>query len=180
VKTFKLCFSLLVLSLLFGCASVTGTKSQQVAIAATCDGVQVSGASCTVSNDKGSWPTTTPGSVNLTKSYEDISVNCTAGESQGASVMSSKSNGGVWGNILLGGGIGYLVDRNTGAGFNYPTSISVPLGDDCQNFRKGRSRVDASNDGPVTRLKNLQGLYDRGLITEEELADRRKKMLDDM
>lgn len=29
--------------------------------------------------------------------------------------------------ILAGGGIGYLVDRNTGAGFNYPDSITVVL-----------------------------------------------------
>jgi hypothetical protein len=32
-----------------------------------------------------------------------------------------------WGNILLGGGIGYIVDRNTGAGFDYPPTIIVAL-----------------------------------------------------
>ena len=168
----------LLLPLIFGCASVTGSKEQQTSITATCDGVQVSGATCTVTNDKGSWTTKTPGSVNLTKSYEDISVKCTFADSQGAAVMSSKSNGGVWGNILLGGGIGYLVDRNTGAGFNYPTSITVPLSDGCQKAKQGVA-VNGKPD-VAERLKNLQNLFDRGLISSDELASRRKKILEDM
>ena len=168
----------LLLPLIFGCASVTGSKEQQTAITATCDGVQVSGATCTVTNDKGSWTTKTPGSVNLTKSYEDISVKCTFADSQGAAVMSSKSNGGVWANILLGGGIGYLVDRNTGAGFNYPTSITVPLGEGCQKAKQGVAVT--SKPDVEERLKNLQNLFDRGLISSDELASRRKKILEDM
>ena len=45
----------------------------------------------------------------------------------GHETIVSKSNGAVWGNIILGGGIGYVVDRNTGAGFDYPNSITVML-----------------------------------------------------
>ncbi|MHB1100694.1 MAG: hypothetical protein ACYCZR_14180, partial [Burkholderiales bacterium] len=30
-------------------------------------------------------------------------------------------------NILAGGGIGYVVDRETGAGFDYPNTITVML-----------------------------------------------------
>jgi len=45
----------------------------------------------------------------------------------GKETVVSKSNGSVWGNILLGGGIGYIVDRNTGAGFDYPNTITVML-----------------------------------------------------
>jgi hypothetical protein len=33
----------------------------------------------------------------------------------------------VWGNILIGGGIGYIIDRNTGAGFDYPATVTVNL-----------------------------------------------------
>ena len=51
----KLAILLVVAPLMFGCASVTGSKEQQTAITATCEGVQVSGATCTVTNDKGSW-----------------------------------------------------------------------------------------------------------------------------
>jgi len=45
----------------------------------------------------------------------------------GNETLVSKSNGAVWGNIIAGGGIGYIVDRNAGAGFNYPDHISVAL-----------------------------------------------------
>jgi hypothetical protein len=180
MKKIRWLFTVLVLPTMFGCASVTGSKEQQTAITATCEGVQTSGATCTVTNDKGSWTTKTPGAVNLTKSYEDISVRCTFGESQGASVLSSKSNGGVWANILLGGGIGYLVDRNTGAGFNYPTSITVPLGEGCQREKSGVTATSSGKGDAEERLKNLQNLYDRGLISSDELASRRKQVLEDI
>jgi hypothetical protein len=39
----------------------------------------------------------------------------------------SKAQGMLWANIIAGGGIGYVVDRNTGAGFDYPNSITVFL-----------------------------------------------------
>ena len=180
MRIIRLVLIALLLPAVISCASVTGSKEQQTSITATCDGVQVSGATCTVTNDKGSWTTKTPGSVNLTKSYEDISVRCTFADSQGVAVMSSKSNGGVWGNILLGGGIGYLVDRNTGAGFNYPTSITVPLGEGCQSAKPGLAAAANSKPDAEERLKNLQNLYDRGLISSDELASRRKQVLEDL
>jgi F0F1-type ATP synthase assembly protein I len=31
------------------------------------------------------------------------------------------------GEILVGGGIGYIIDRNTGAGFDYPSTIVIML-----------------------------------------------------
>ncbi len=49
------------------------------------------------------------------------------GKVSGHETLVSKSNGAVWGNILIGGGIGYIVDRNTGAGFDYPSSVAVVL-----------------------------------------------------
>ena len=33
----------------------------------------------------------------------------------------------MWANILLGGGVGYIVDRNTGAGFNYPDTSVINI-----------------------------------------------------
>lgn len=180
MRIIRFALAALLLPLVIGCASVTGSREQQTQISTTCNGVQISGATCTVVNDKGSWTTNTPGSVNLTKSYEDISVRCTFADSQGAAVMSSKSNGGVWGNILIGGGIGYLVDRSTGAGFNYPTSINVPLGEGCQRSKQNLPAAASSKPDVEERLKNLQNLFDRGLISTYELASRRKKILEDL
>lgn len=63
------------------------------------------------------------------KSTGDLIIDCKKGSMAGNSTLISKSNGAVWGNILLGGGIGYLVDRNTGAGFDYPNTTTIMMRD---------------------------------------------------
>lgn len=115
--------------LLVGCASVTGSNMQPVSITAIHNGDEVEGAKCSLMNDKGSWYATTPGSVTIQKSYGDMTVTCKKkGTPTGVLAIASHSNGGVWGNVLAGGIIGYAVDASSGAGFNYPTSINVEMG----------------------------------------------------
>ena len=87
----------------------------------------MSGVGCTLTNDAGKWFVTTPGTVTVQKSTGDMAVECKKDSLSGTETVVSKSNGGVWGNILAGGPIGYVVDRNTGAGFDYPNSITVAL-----------------------------------------------------
>ena len=43
------------------------------------------------------------------------------------SIESSHTNASTWGNIILGGGVGYIVDRNSGAAFVYPGQIKIAL-----------------------------------------------------
>lgn len=112
---------------LTGCASVTGSKLQPVSVQTIQDSKEIAGAGCTLTNDAGKWFVTTPGTVTIQKSTGDLAVDCKGSESTGHETVVSKANGGVWGNIILGGGIGYIVDRNTGAGFDYPTNITVML-----------------------------------------------------
>ncbi|MHB9116671.1 MAG: hypothetical protein ACYC2R_00145 [Burkholderiales bacterium] len=122
--------SLSVVSLLAmtGCASITGSKLQPVSVQTFQDNKEVAGAGCTLTNDAGKWFVTTPGSVTVQKSTGDMAVDCGKGDSAvGHETVVSKSNTAVWGNIIVGGGIGYIIDRNTGAGFDYPNSITVML-----------------------------------------------------
>lgn len=112
---------------LTGCASVTGSKLQPLSVQTIQDGKEVAGVGCTLTNDAGKWFVTTPGSVTVQKSTGDMAVDCTKEELRGHENLVSKSNGAVWGNIILGGGIGYIIDRNTGAGFDYPTNVTVVL-----------------------------------------------------
>ncbi|MFM8466924.1 MAG: hypothetical protein ACKOAO_05110 [Oxalobacteraceae bacterium] len=119
------------LSLLTGCASITGSKNQPVSVSATCDGQPVTEASCTLMNDKGSWYVKTPGSVMIQKAYGDLAVDCKKGDSVASTKFKSSSNGGVWGNILAGGIIGYAVDASSGAGFDYPSTMTVTLPPPC-------------------------------------------------
>ena len=111
-----------------GCASITGENVQPVSVATVQDNKEVAGAGCTLINDAGKWFVTTPGTVMVHKSTGDLSVDCKKdGGLSGTETLVSKSNGAVWGNILLGGGVGYVVDRQTGAGFNYPNNAAVVL-----------------------------------------------------
>ena len=112
---------------LTGCASITGSKLQPVSVQTVLDGKEVSGVSCTFTNDAGKWFVTSPGSVTVQKSTADMTVDCEKGELRGRENLVSKNNGAVWGNILAGGGIGYIVDRSTGAGFDYPNTVIVVL-----------------------------------------------------
>ena len=114
-----------------GCASITSGKNQPISVNAVCDGQPVVEASCTLMNDKGSWHVKTPGSVMIQKAYGDLAVDCKKGESVASSKFKSKSNGAVWGNILAGGIIGYAVDAGSGAGFDYPSTMTVILPPPC-------------------------------------------------
>ena len=113
--------------LLSGCASITGSKLQPVSVQTIQDGKEVAGVGCTLTNDTGKWFVTTPNSITVQKNTNNIAIDCLKNELRGRETIVSKSNGGVWGNILAGGPIGYVVDRNNGAGFDYPTSVTVVL-----------------------------------------------------
>jgi len=115
--------------LLQGCASITESTSQSVSVQTYQKGVQVTGASCTLQNNKGTWTVTSPGSVVVHKSFGDISANCTkTGYDSGGASYKSSSNLGVWGNVLIGGGIGAIVDGSNGAGYNYPDLFKIEMG----------------------------------------------------
>ncbi|MEO5355572.1 MAG: nuclear transport factor 2 family protein, partial [Magnetococcus sp. XQGC-1] len=83
-----------------------------------------------MTNDKGEWLVTTPGSVTIRRSADDLSVKC---EKEplipGFAVVKSSVKGMAFGNVLFGGGIGAGVDAVTGAAFDYPSLISVEMGE---------------------------------------------------
>ena len=64
----------------------------------------------------------------IQKSYQDLVVRCAKdGHHPGLATVSS-SAGMVWGNILFGGLIGLAVDGSQGAGYDYPSLITVEMG----------------------------------------------------
>lgn len=112
------------------CASIIDSKHQDVAVAATYQGQTVPDSQCSLQNDEGNWQLTAPNSVVVRKSYDDMTVSCQRdGYPTGTVTLVSKANMPVWGNIVFGGIIGYIVDRSTGAGFDYPKNVTVALGE---------------------------------------------------
>jgi hypothetical protein len=121
--------SALILTTLSGCASITGTTGQSVSVEARQQAQQVSGASCELANSKGKWFVTTPGSVQIRRSNDDLIVICTKeGLEPGRATVASETKGSMFGNILFGGGIGAIVDHSSGAAYEYPTLIQIMMG----------------------------------------------------
>ena len=126
----KIAVSVLALALLSGCASITGSEGQSVAVSATSlEGTPVDKAECTLANDKGQWTTSAPSFVTVRRSDEDLTVTCKKpGMMDGILKAVSRAAGSMYGNILFGGGIGALIDHNKGTGYNYPDRLPVKMG----------------------------------------------------
>ncbi len=90
----------------------------------------VMGANCKLINNKGTWFVTSPGSVSVRRSYEDMTVNCEKeGLEPGLAHVKSSTKGMAFGNILFGGVIGAGVDIASGAAYDYPPLFTVLMGD---------------------------------------------------
>jgi hypothetical protein len=118
-------FALIFLCFLYGCASISGSKNQAININTTCEGTPISGASCSLTNDSGSWFTKTPAAIFIRKSGGDLVVVCKKDQLQAATTFKSSTATGMWGNILAGGIIGAAIDAGTGAGYDYPNPMNI-------------------------------------------------------
>ena len=120
--------ALLALTQIIGCASIVNGQNQSVSVEARSTTGLIVGASCQLTNNKGTWFVVTPGSTMVQRSFEDMSVQCEK-ELYDPSLLAIKSatKGMVAGNILFGGLIGLGVDVATGAAYDYPPLISVAM-----------------------------------------------------
>ena len=115
-----------------GCATLTGNTEQMVLVQTIQDNRELTGAGCILSNDVGKWFVTTPGRITIRKSQEPLKVDCRKHGSPAIATddhIDPKLNGSVWGNVILTLGVGYFVDRNTGAGFDYPSILTIVMQD---------------------------------------------------
>jgi hypothetical protein len=113
-----------------GCASLTGSEIQNVALRTKSEqGADLAKVDCELQNDKGQWKAVTPGFVAVRRSAEDLLVTCTRpGEKDGILRAISRAHGGMFGNIIFGGGVGALIDHSKGTGYDYPDSLVVEMG----------------------------------------------------
>lgn len=114
-------------SLLAGCATVTESTQQEIEVRSVLGHREVSGVGCVLSNKNGRWFVTTPGRVSVRKSDDALNFDC-ARQGVGSSVEAVASQYGVnkmIGNAVVSGGLGYYVDRRSGAGFDYPATVTV-------------------------------------------------------
>lgn len=116
--------SVIMLLALSACATLTAGNEQTITVSTTPE----QGASCTVTNGEKSWEIEkTPAPVVVKRAFKELRIICSK-ESIGSGTTKAKAGtrGRAYGNILLLG-VPALVDASTGAGYEYPNSITVEL-----------------------------------------------------
>jgi hypothetical protein len=211
INSYLRLYGALALIFLFtGCASITGTKNQPISVTTTHEGSPISGATCNLVNDKGTWYVNTPGSVMIQKAYGDLSVSCKKENTHvGASIFKSSADGATFGNIIAGGLIGFAVDAGTGAGFSYSPTLNVemikgsamPLPAFTTNS-KNNQNINVPSDpkkglpeniAPVTivtqtdnrsstlqKLEDLNEMLKKGLINQKDFDVKKSELLKSM
>jgi hypothetical protein len=110
-----------------GCATLTDTNQQQLELHAIADNREVAGVGCVLANDAGRWFVVAPGRVTIDRSAGPLAVECAKqGVGHARELVDSRfGTGKLIGNVVISGGLGYLVDRHSGAGFAYPATLTV-------------------------------------------------------
>ncbi|MCB2000604.1 MAG: hypothetical protein KDH91_09465 [Rhodoferax sp.] len=113
-----------------GCASVMNDTTNPVRFETYAQsGAEVKDMECKIENDYGSQTVRTPGTLQVRRSSKDLQIVCSkAGEADAKGVATSRANGGMFGNIILGGGIGAIIDHNKGTAYTYPQWIRLVVG----------------------------------------------------
>ena len=117
---------LLPILLLVSCASIVDGSTQDVTI-----NTNPPGANCSFMRDGEVLPdiqTTTPGTTHIKKTKDDLTVKCAKdGYQETSFVAHSGIDDWTWGNILIGGLIGWGIDSSLGADNYYDTPINIDL-----------------------------------------------------
>jgi hypothetical protein len=195
MKSLQTILSIILITLLSGCASITGSTTQNISVQARApDGKEVKEAQCDLINKRGTYFLTTPGTIMISRSNDDLIVTCRkGGMDNGRAGVVSSTKGSMFGNILFGGGIGAIIDHSNGSAYEYPSFVQIVMGSNLtlgpkqeeapqnQNPMLGASSApvqqNQNNKSSATRLKELKKLKDDGLISQEVYEQRQAGIL---
>ncbi len=144
-----------------GCATITTDANQMIQVTTTDQANNVvDNADCILKNERGEWNVKTQGSTQVHKSADNLIVKCSKeGVDDGQGTLISRANGGMWGNILIGGGIGAIIDHNKGTAYTYPTWINIIMGNNLVYDRKEQNDENmllgkGLTDEDLNKIKN--------------------------
>lgn len=113
-----------------GCATVMNDTTQPVRVETqTAAGQTVNGADCRLTNDAGTITMKSGDTVPVRRSGQDLDIVCKHADhpdAQGRAI--SRANAGLAGNILIGGGIGAIIDHSKGTAYTYPSWLQLVFG----------------------------------------------------
>jgi len=132
-----------------GCASVVNDTTHPIKVETkTQAGNMVAGADCHLTNDYGTFNVKSGDTTQVRRSGKDLDIVCKDPANPEATARAvSRANGGMWGNIILGGGVGAIIDHNKGTAYTYPTWVQLVFGQslvfDRSNEKEGQPVVGA-------------------------------------
>ena len=126
----KLKFTLLLILLsITGCATIVDGKTQTMTVSTRGD-VDKRNTECEIKNSNGVWVTDNKESLVIRRDNDDLIINCENEKQDGSVVIESSASGGfmaanffIWDLCT----ISCIVDHNTGALYEYPMHVSIPM-----------------------------------------------------
>lgn len=123
--------ALVSLSLAFtGCASVVNDSTHPMKVETRTEaGQAVTGADCKLTNDYGVTSVKSGETAQVRRSNKDLDIVCKHPDNPDANARAiSRANAGMFGNIIIGGGIGAIIDHSKGTAYTYPTWVQLVFG----------------------------------------------------
>lgn len=118
-------FLLVAVAFLAGCASIIDGTSQEIVV-----NTNPPGANCLLEREGSpiARVSETPGGTVVKKTKHDITVTCSKDGYEDATFLNhSGVEGATFGNIVLGGGIGWAIDSASGADNKYTSPVNISL-----------------------------------------------------
>lgn len=110
--------------LLVGCSSIVDDSHVLITLSFSDN----SAGECLLKNKRENYKTTMPATISVRRSDDPLVFDCNTSDGRNASGSIPIEFGGMMaGNIILGGGIGALIDAETDRHRNYPSSFVITV-----------------------------------------------------
>lgn len=154
-----------------GCATITHDSVQDIRVETRmASGEQVDGADCELRNEHSEYKVTSPGAVSVRRSAGSLEITCRYPNLPDAqATATSRANAGMYGNILLGGVVGAIVDHKTGSAYTYPNWLQLVLGKVLSFDRAGE--VDGQPTAPRVVGETSSDVVVSEKVTLDDLKD---------
>lgn len=160
-------------TILSGCATITKDANQPVRVETYSKTNEiVKDVKCVGKNERGEFTADSTGVMRPHRSGENLMVTCSKeGSAPGMATLISRVNGGMFGNILFGGGIGAIIDHNKGTAYSYPDWVRVIMGEDLLFDRK-QNKENEVMFGQSASPEQLAKIQEAKVAEEKIMAEK--------
>jgi hypothetical protein len=166
-------------AILGACSSIAEGTSQQISVV-----TNPPGAACKFhrNGEIVGMVNPTPGGALIKKTKHHIEVVCDKDGYQEARYLNKSGiQEATFGNIILGGGIGWAIDSASGADNKYEDAVNITMVPKAPGTPSGATSTPSSSSAPSLpieeRLQRLKALFEGGSITQQEYESRRREIL---